>query len=464
MNVKIILMNSHDTGTYIEPYRNYINSPNLKQLADEGCLFTNAFTTSPTCSPSRCSLFTSRYPHERGMFGLANMHFKLDSYNDTLITLLNESGYITALAGVQHIAPDSKTIGYTYVLDPGITHNNSEETYSAPYVLGDSFRWDYDNAEAICSFIKHHQHENLFISYGLGNTHRTYSKAETIPEILVLPDGLPDSDDIRKDAADFYKSVNQMDICIGRITEFIKNEHLEEETMIIYTTDHGIAFPNMKCTLHDGGTHISLIINSPECRAGTIHRELVSNLDILPTICDAAGIKPSFPIHGKSLMSLMRKDISISETDHHSYLFSEINYHISYQPMRSIRTDRYKYCIYKHYYPLLSLANIDESPTKRFYMNRGLEKVPQWSEALYDLAYDPNEKNNLVEKKPTDEQSLEKWTYSEIYNDLKEKLESWMKETVDPLVNGPIKQQQGTLVWNNDCIDHTRSHYRRKNL
>jgi len=464
--MKFILINSHDTGIFIQPYNNTVSTPSLLKLSEEGCLFTKAFTTSPTCSPSRCSLFTGQFPHERSMYGLANMNFFLDSYENTLVSMFNDAGFKTALAGVQHIAKDSRTIGYQYVLDKEIKNNNSKESYTAKYVLGDSYPWDYSNAVQISRFIKENKNKDFFISYGLGNTHRPFKKNTHKKTYTEVPCSLPDNYAIKKDFSDFCESVKHMDECIGVVLDSIKEEKLENETTIIYTTDHGIAFPNMKCTLFDSGTHISLIIKSPYCNynRGRIVNSLVSNLDIVPTLAEIADLKINNCIHGKSLKPLI--DNTKTDKQHHKFIFSEINYHISYQPMRSVRTDRFKYIYYPHTYPYLSLANIDDSPTKSFLLNEDLDLIKQNTEQLYDLFYDPNEKNNLIysnknlenEKEYLSDELCKKYVKTHEY--LKKVLFEWMNDTNDPLLDGTIPLPKGSLVWKNECIDHNKNIYR----
>src|SRR5210317_136169 len=113
----ILYIHSHDTGRYIQPYGHAVQTPVLQQLAEEGILFRQNFCICPTCSPSRAALLTGSYPHENGMFGLAHRGFELNDYGEHLQHTLQKTGYISVIAGGQHVAhgePEvfTKTIGY----------------------------------------------------------------------------------------------------------------------------------------------------------------------------------------------------------------------------------------------------------------------------------------------------------------------------------------------------------------
>ena len=121
----ILYLHSHDTGRYIQPYGHAIATPRLQKLAEEGVLYRQNFSVSPTCSPSRAALLTGCYPHENGMRGLAHRGYSLNDYGQHIIHTLRREGYISALAGVQHIASAEaeedawQIIGYDMCLEGG---------------------------------------------------------------------------------------------------------------------------------------------------------------------------------------------------------------------------------------------------------------------------------------------------------------------------------------------------------
>ena len=120
----IVYIHSHDTGRYTEPYSHHVSTPNLQRFADEGMVFRQAFSASPTCSPSRASLFTGMTPGCNGMWGLAHEGWHLNDYLQTFVQTLKRTGYDTVLAGLQHIVAGdprvcAELIGYDTLLKSG---------------------------------------------------------------------------------------------------------------------------------------------------------------------------------------------------------------------------------------------------------------------------------------------------------------------------------------------------------
>src|SRR5947209_18984101 len=108
----ILYIHSHDTGRYVQPYGHAIPTPNIQRPEEQGVLFRKAFCAAPTCSPSRASLLTGQYAHCSGMLGLAHRGFSLHDYRQHILYTLRKVGYYTALIGEEHLAKDTRTIGY----------------------------------------------------------------------------------------------------------------------------------------------------------------------------------------------------------------------------------------------------------------------------------------------------------------------------------------------------------------
>ena len=114
--MNIIYIHTHDSGRYLQPYGYPVETPNMMRLAQGSTLFRKACCAGPTCSPSRAALLTGTYPHCNGMLGLAGRGFSLRDYDMHLVRWLSKHGYLTALSGIQHEAPDGNVIGYDEVL------------------------------------------------------------------------------------------------------------------------------------------------------------------------------------------------------------------------------------------------------------------------------------------------------------------------------------------------------------
>lgn len=207
-----------------------------------------------------------------------------------------------------------------------------------------------------------------------------------------------------------------------------------EETIIILSTDYGLPYPFHKCNLTDRGTGVFLTIRVPKSKQITNSFDgLISQIDIIPTLCDLLEIdKPNYLV-GKSFAHLFQgKTYEINNE-----LFAEVNFHTSYEPMRSVRTKRFKYIKYfDETYHKINFSNIDASPYKEFLNQHQLNQQHKDSEYLFDLYYDPTEQNNLADKQE----------HQVTLEELRDKLYQFMSQTNDPLLDGPIHIQKGWKV------------------
>lgn len=422
--MNILYIHSHDTGRCIQPYGYAVPTPNLQQLAEEGILFTHCFCANPTCSASRSALLTGTYPHQNGMLGLAHRGFSLNDYRQHLLHTLKEHGYHTALAGIQHIAAHTKeqqdweVIGY----DEYLGHFSEAHT------------------QAI-DFIKRDHTKPFFLSVGFFETHRPFPELDEHsedPRYCRPPELFPNTPETRTDAARYKISAQILDEKIGTVLNALDQNGLADDTLIICTTDHGIAFPNMKCRLVDAGTGVMLIMRGPNgFDGGKVVDSMVSHMDVFPTLCELLDIAPPECLQGKSLLPLIQG----KEEQIHDELFAEVNYHASYEPMRSVRTDRWKYIRRYTNRRKPTLPNCDEGETKSFWVEHGWANSAIEEEMLYDLILDPMEQSNLVD----DIDCLP------VLFDMRTRLNRWMTETDDPLLAGPIPLPDGAIVTDPDA-------------
>ena len=165
---------------------------------------------------------------------------------------------------------------------------------------------------------------------------------------------------------------------------------------------------------------------------------LVSHIDVFPTLCELLSLEKPEYLEGKSF----KKVFDNSKEEIRDFIFSEINFHTSYEPVRCIRTNRYKYIkYYDNNWNKINLSNIDESDPKTFLMKNGLKEQIKYREGLFDLYYDPSERNNLVE----DEK------YQSILEELREKLYQEQVRTNDPILAGKLEIKKGYKVNKVEC-------------
>lgn len=439
--MNLLYINTHDTGRVISPYGYDIPTPMLKEFAEDADLFTHAYCCSPTCSPSRAALLTGKYPHQNGMLGLAQRGFSLNNPSEHLANFLRKHNYKTLISGIQHEVgwyldencDDIHALGYDEILT----------TDSKRFAREDYHLWDRENAEKIVEWIKNYDLKQPFMaSFGMHSTHRYYP-AEIIDEIderYVKPlSPCENNEGNRKDHAQFMTSAHYADQNIRNILNALKEKGIYDNTLIVFTTDHGVAIPFHKCNLTDSGIGVSLIIRNPnsKCR-GKVIDQLISHIDIFPTICDLLEIeKPSY-LEGKSFAKIMDDNKSkINDA-----VFAEVNFHTSYEPMRSVRSERFKYI--KYYdtdWIKYNLSNMDDSIPKNFLLENDLENKTKDIECLYDCYYDPEERDNLVNKPE----------YKEILKEMRAKLLAFQLKTQDPILNGHIVIEKSYKVNKASC-------------
>jgi arylsulfatase A-like enzyme len=436
--MNIIYMHTHDSGRYWSPYGYSLPTPHFMEFARESLLFRHCYCAAPTCSPSRAALLTGQNPHTNGMQGLASRGWRLNNYDHHLVSYLNNHGFITALCGIQHEAPEYQMIGYQEIV--GSQDFNMNETDRSME------EWDFNNTVEGCRFINKAAkgQKPFFLSMGWFNTHREFPKAkkDINPDYLMPAGPLYDCDINRRDMADYHESVQVVDKCLVDILEAVKKAGIWDNTMIIMTTDHGIAFPRMKCTLYDTGIGVGLMIHLPGSKAnGKATDSLVSQIDIFPTICDVIHTEKPGWLEGNSLFPLF-SDTKIKINDH---IFAEVTYHAAYEPKRCIRTDRYKLIRYYDYHNGIVPANIDECPGKDFLFECGYLNTVRPRERFFDIWKDPYEREDVKEYP----------AYRNAYEQLSEKLELWMRKTDDPLIKfGPrVPKPAGARVNKLSCLN-----------
>jgi N-sulfoglucosamine sulfohydrolase len=237
---------------------------------------------------------------------------------------------------------------------------------------------------------------------------------------------------VRRDIASFKASARALDHGIGGVLHALHDLDIVEDTLVICTTDHGIAFPGAKGTLHDRGIGVMMIMRGPGFTGGKVVDAPVTHLDVYPTLCEMAGVERPEWLQGSSLMPLVRGEVKSL----HEATFAETTYHAAYEPQRSVRTERWKYIRRFDDYPQPILANIDDGGSKEVLVAAGWGDRVVPREQLFDLVLDPAEGNNLIEDA----------SCTGVLEELRGRLDEWMRETEDPLLEGPIPPPPGAVV------------------
>ena len=406
----IIYLHSHDTGRYVSPYGFKLPTPHIQRFAEEGVLFRQAFNAAPTCSPSRAALLTGSSPHSCGQLGLTNRGFNIRDPHKHLCHTLKQAGYHTALFGVSHLHKNVDLLGYD---QRSLFKVENRCTTDA-------------SVDQVVDFLEQDHAAPFFASVGFFETHRVFPEPD--PELLKAgiapPAPLPDVPGARRDMAAYATMVRKLDAHYGRILHALDDNGLAENTLVIMTTDHGLAFPRMKCNLTDHGMGVLLILRGPGFSGGRTVDALVSQIDLYPTLCDCLEIPHPEWLEGRSLLPVAKE----SQTEVNEEIFSEVTYHAAHEPKRAVRTQRYKYIRRYDALDTPPMANIDASESKEVMLAYGMRERPADKVQLYDLIWDPHEMNNLAADPG----------HQKVLADLSNRLDGWMNRTNDPLLQGEV--------------------------
>lgn len=408
----ILIVHWHDLGTYLPTYGHQVRAPHTDAFAAQSTVFEQCFSTSPLCSPARGALWTGRYPHSNGLQGLTHRGWEYGEGERPLPVHLGAAGYHTVLAGLQHETSNVARLGFDEHLSRGRPR--------AADVADAASSWLDERSEGDDPFL---------LVCGMLEVHRDWPADRYPPDPLDevdVPDYLPDNELTREDLAAFAGSIAVADRGLGDILAALERNGLDENTVVIFTTDHGAPFPGAKSTLYDPGVHVALMVRIPPVLGAAAPRReagLVSHVDLVPTLLELAGVDIPEDVQGMSFASTLRDAASPGRNE----VFLEKTYHADYDPIRAIRTGSYKYIRNFEPRPRLALPpDLESSPTRRGMGDAHL--APRASEELYDLTADPTESTNLV-----DDPDL-----AEVLGGLREQLATFMTATDDPLRHGPI--------------------------
>lgn len=301
----IVVMISHDSGCHFGCYgAKTVCTPHIDSLAASGLRLAQCFASAPICSPSRGSLFTGQWPQRNGMMGLAGgkpggaFGWDLNRPTEHLSHILHNQGYETVLFGHQHDASDVTTLGFDHVG----AYMSSDTT--APEI-GSSCR----------DFLRERQQGEapLYLQVGFFETHTPYDHGGVSPDShlgTAFPEWseVPELDEVQQaHAAGYQGSVASLDRGIGLILEGLRESGMEENTILLFTVDHGPEFPLGKWSVYDGGLQVAAILRWPAggWTGGRVIEPMVANVDLMPTMLEAAGLTIPEGLDGKKFCKLL---------------------------------------------------------------------------------------------------------------------------------------------------------------
>ena len=452
----VLLITSEDNGPEIGCYGDpYAQTPNLDKLAAAGARFANAYITNPVCSPSRGSIFTGLYPHQNGQIGLATHKYAMYRKWPNVVSLLKNAGYRTGIIGKIHVNPES-AFPCDFRGQPGSNFNMRDmRKYKA---AAKEFLGACDGAFFLMVNFPD-AHFPLLKQYaGLPEKPLTGKDVKTLPFVGV------DNDRLRGFTANYYNCLSRLDSGVGMVLDVLARAGRADDTLVIYLGDHGAQFSRGKTALYESGVRVPFLVRWPGAgKAGVVREELVSSIDILPTVLDATGLEAPKNLPGRSLMGLCAdRDVPWRE-----YLFTEKAGSTPFWtfPQRTVRDRRYKL--------IVNLLQDRENPTPEAYATHAgtffkagttekeLASAPKevrkgyatWTSPppveLYDLKNDPHEWVNLAGRRDL----------ADVQKRLVAALKAWQKETGDPFAD-PAKLVR--YVDEVDTVNREKVNYRKK--
>ncbi len=399
----IVFIIGDDVGCYdLGCYGNQgIQTPNIDRMAAEGMTFGNAYLTTSSCSPSRVSILTGRYPHNTGA---AELHSPLPANQLFFPELLRKAGYYTAQAGKWHFGSlPGKEENDTAGLGPAVRAFDR---------ISVSWKENGDGGEEMWVKILRERPKDkpFFMWFAAYDSHRPWgadgfpgNKAR--PSEVWVPEFLWDGEATRRDLASYYNEIMRLDYYVGEVMKELEREGVAGNTLLVFTSDNGRPFPRSKTWLYDSGIKTPLLIRWPShIRPGSHASALVSVIDLAPTLLEAAGVHPPAAFQGKSFLALL----SDPGRPFRTYVFAEHNWHDYEAWERMVRTKNFLYILNRRpRFQAWGPADAVRSPSMReLYQQwqnhrlnekqRNIFQAPRPSEEFYQVSRDPFQFRNLA--------------------------------------------------------------------
>lgn len=419
-----------DSGIYGNPN---VATPNIDKLAKGGMLFHNAYLTASSCSPSRCSIITGRYPHNTDA---EELHWPLPKEQVTFVEKLRQAGYWTAAAGKWHLG-DAARDRFDEIRETdtsGFQLPAGKEGQKGKFVETMEGEAQSGCTEWVPLLKDRPKEKPFFLWLAALDPHRPYHEniignPTPLSKVRIAPYHL-DTPEVRRDYALYYDEIRRLDKYVGKVMSELKRQGITDETMVVFMSDNGRPFPRDKTTIYDSGIRTPFIVRWPDkVKPGGVTRSLVSMIDLAPTFLTMAGVKPGQTFQGRSFLPVLEDPARKIR----KVVFAEQNWHDYEAHSRAARNEEFKYI--RNGYPDLPLtpsADGVRSPTFQAMIKLNklgkLSKAqsvyfvnPRPKEELYHSAKDPHETKNLINDPK----------YQEVLQELRGSLDQWIKETGD---------------------------------
>ncbi|MCY4484575.1 MAG: sulfatase [Spirochaetaceae bacterium] len=412
----VVYIDCHDLGDWLACYgRPWLDTPHLDGLAAQGARFGEHIAAAPICMPSRAAIYTGMMPHQLGVTGQEALLLRDDA--PPLAARFRAAGYRTVLCGRLMVLNDPAQMGFGEQLDT----SREEQAATAAAFL--------EAAGAGGT--------PFLLSVSFTQCHRPFGDRSDpeVAERVEVPPYLPDTAATRRDLATLAWQIRDLDRRVGLILAALERAGLANDTLVVFTTEHGPAIARAKHTTYDSGLRTALLLRLPGViPAGTVVDTMTSNIDLLPTLTELCGL-PAPTTGGIS----WAPHLTAGNTHtHRPFAFSEFNWGRRsgawyYTPSRVIRGPRYKLIRGYRRIPIyvdsgwLARYAGDHEAVQRCYA----EPLPDVQ--LFDLHDDPYELRNRAGDP----------ALAAIEADLSERLDRHLHATGDPILAGPVPNRVG---------------------
>lgn len=409
----------NDYGAYGHPT---IQTPALDQMAKEGRLFDNAYLSTSSCSPTRCSIITGRYPHNTGA---SELHRNLPAAQTIFPETLHDAGYYTVLSGKHHM---------------GKAVNRGFDLVERGKGLGRQETW-------VGLLRDRPADQPFFFWLASSDAHHDFRINDDAPvydlDDVVVPPYLPDTEKVRQEFADYYHEVSRADHFLGELKKELERQGIADNTYVIFCSDNGRPMPRAKSWLVEEGIKTPLLVWKGDTIVPGRTDSLVIVIDISATVLDLAGVDKPETVQGVSFAPVIH-DPAQSTRD---VVFAEHNWHVHQAHERMVRLGEYLYI--RNAWPKQWTYGMESGPWfdcgeelhrviqagEATPLMRSIFEIPRPQEQLYNVSRDPLCVNNLADDPD----------HAKTLATMRGLLDHWTEQTGDTVPTNPTPDRQAGL-------------------
>lgn len=410
-------------------------TPNLDKFASEGMLFKRGHVTVAICAPSRGVLGSGLYGHNSGMMGF----MKTEKPIPITMEATRSAGYLTGILGkVSHSTP-KENYKWDFTHDYGElgAGRNPDKYYS---YCKEFFNKCHDENKPFYFMVNSHDPHRPFHDPAKPMKNASEPSKLYTPEEIPVPGFLPELPGVRKELSHYFNSVRRCDDTFGKTMQALKESGFEDNTLVMFLSDNGIAMPFAKANVYLASTRTPWIVRWP----GTVkpksvnENDFISGIDFFPTIIDAASLSVSAKLDGKSFVPLLKG----KKQSGRDKVFTQIDWKIGgpATPMRCIQDARYGYIynawsngefFYKNNNEGKTMKAMEQVAKDRPAIAKRIDVYRHRTpEEFYDMKKDPDCLINLFDNKK----------YKTQLKNMQKQLQDWMVQTNDPLLEVYLKR------------------------